>query len=985
MEDRTISQPELVGRREELDTLRKTLADAFEGHGSTVLVSGEAGIGKTRLVSEMLLHAEKCGARVLRGWCLPDCMEPLMPIKEALRGADMLGLMQERPPPKILSAYVMNDAGMLYAKSERTKTDMDGDIFTAMLRAVSSFVSDSLRMMGKSSSASGLSTIGHSGYKILVQTKDRMSLAVVIEGDEDEFLIESIGRELANISPRLNPEIYDSDQCRWLEEGVSKFVNSARFDGAFIQDDPKLRLENLFDSVLLGLQRASLDAPVVFFIDDVQWADPTTLSLFHYLSRNTRSKRVLMVATYRPEDVVKQAGCEPHHLETVMQNMSRESLYREVRLSRLGESDTDIFVAKALGSETLGIARRIHRESEGNPFFTLEVLRLMEGEGIIARAGGTWALNAPLEDLPIPSKVYDVIRRRLNRLKREESDMLECASVVGEKFGSDVLGLSLGMNRLAALKMLNDIEKEHRLIRSMGTVYCFDHSKIREVMYTGIGTELRAEYHRTVAHSYAQLFSGREQDIAEELAHHFTQADDPNAAKYLTMAGDRAMKRYANDEAISFYSQALDRTGEGKLQILQNLGDLYTIVGQCDRAVQRYSEALELTAAPLEKAEIYRKMAMTRERQSEYALGIKTVEAGLALLGPEPLPLRSGLLAALTWNLIKTGNYEGAMEKMKASLDNATVLNDRPGISAAHHLLGIISWFRGSYDEALDHYHKALTLQRETGDERAKVNTLNNIGVILMETGRLDAALEHFNEGLAYEEKVGDKDGMAGTLDNLGNLYHTRGELDRALGYHLRGLEFYRMAGDKNGIAWSLSSLGYTYPDLGDVRKGIECHLESVELCREIGDQHILVYNYYGLAESYSRIGEFTEALRFVDLALSNSREIGARREEGASVYVLGTIQCRMGKLEESRKSFAEAKEILSGVGETSMLTMVDYDYGLLLEKEGKKDEAVSALREALESFKRMEMGLWQRKTEAALARLGAFNCAAGSEAGSKE
>jgi tetratricopeptide (TPR) repeat protein len=551
-------------------------------------------------------------------------------------------------------------------------------------------------------------------------------------------------------------------------------------------------------------------------------------------------------------------------------------------------------------------------------------------------------------------------------------DMLECASVVGEKFGSEVVGQSLGLNRISTLKGLNSIEKEHRLIRSLGTGYCFDHSKIREVMYSGINAELRTEYHRIVAQSYRQIFAGRESEIAEELGHHYLLARDPNSAEYLKMAADKAMKRYANEDAIRLYSLALEWTKdiEQRACMIENLGDLHTIVGECDRAIERYTEALGLAAAPDAMAELYRKMAVTHERHSQYERGITAAEKGLGVLGPEPTSARSRLLAALTWNHIRMGNYDIAMEHQKISLENATLLGDKKEISIAHHQMGIICWFRGLYDDALGHYMKALALQRETGDERSKLNTLNNIGVYYMETGRLDGALGYFEEGLAYEEMVGDKDGMAGTLDNLGGLYHTKGEAEKALGYQLRGLELYRMAGDRNGIAWSLSSLGYTYPDLGDVRKGIECHLESIELCKEIGDQHILIYDYYGLADSYSKVGEFELALRYVDMALSNARELGAKREEGASLYVLGAIQCKMGEYDKSGQSLHLAREILTGVGESSMLTMIDYDYGVLLVKEGKTGEAARVLNEARESFKQKGMGIWLRKTEKALANL---------------
>ncbi len=972
MDENRLLQPELIGRQPEIARLTGSMDLAFGGSGVTLFVSGEAGIGKTRLVSEMLGIAEKRHAAVLRGWCLPECLEPLMPVKEALRRAGMLGLMQERAPPRILSAYILNDAGMLYGQAERTKTGMDADIFAAMLKAVSSFISDSLGMMGKNSCDVGLSKIGHSGYNIVIQTRGRMSLAAVIEGEENEFLIEDMKRELDELKSKLNPDLYDHAETGWLCDRLSRLVNSAKYAGEFVREDPKLKLENMFDSVLLGLQRASAESPVVLFLDDVQWADPTTLGLFHYLSRNTRNSRVFLLATYRPEDIMPRPDGTPHALETIMQDMSRESLFRDIKLYRLGQDGTQGIVSTALGCAEFPreLFVRIHAEAEGNPFFVLEILRLLVDEGSVLRKGDAWVMDKPLSELHLPSKIFDVVQRRLNRLQKQQHEVLECASVVGERFGSDVVGLSMGVNRMQLLKNLNDIEKTHRLIHSGEGGYRFDHSKVRDVIYAGISGELKAEYHRTVAHSYEQLFAGREGEMAGELARHFLEAKDPKAAVYLNIAAEQARKNYANEEAIAFYSLALgiakDMAETGRIS--EWLGDLYTVVGDCDRAIASYSRVFENAKEPARKADLQRKMALTFERASKYERGIAAAQAGLDILGDSDDPVRCGLITSMALSLIRMGSYDRALEILCQAMTDATRLKERKEIANAHRLIGITWWFRGDYDRALEHYQNALVIQKDIGDDTGKESTLNNIAVVYMETGRLDEALVYFMEGLEYGEMVGDKSSTASTLDNIGNLLHTKGDTEKALEYQLRGLELYRMSGDRNGIAWSLSSLGYVYQDLDQLEKSIRHHLESVEICREIGDQHIMIYDYYGLADSYRKCRNFEKATEYVDLALALSNELGAKREVGASTYVLATIHRDRGDFMSALETFARARELLADVGDTTLQAMMDYDEGVCLRMSGEAEAGTKLLEKARESFRRMGMGIWLRKSEAALA-----------------
>ncbi|MEW5936326.1 MAG: ATP-binding protein [Candidatus Thermoplasmatota archaeon] len=131
----SISQPPLIGRDKELNELKTRLENASQSQGSTVLISGEAGIGKTRLVSELIKDAESGGCQIIRGWCLAESLEPLFPFKTAFREVGMHHLIAGAPPPKVISAYLMNEAGILAARAEREESGLDPDIFTSMMKA----------------------------------------------------------------------------------------------------------------------------------------------------------------------------------------------------------------------------------------------------------------------------------------------------------------------------------------------------------------------------------------------------------------------------------------------------------------------------------------------------------------------------------------------------------------------------------------------------------------------------------------------------------------------------------------------------------------------------------------------------------------------------------------------------------------------------------------------------------------------------------
>ena len=141
----------LIGRDMEMGLLRKTLNAVMSGTGRTVLISGEAGIGKTRIAEECIELARAMGFRVLRGWCMQGSLEPYVPIREALRSGGLEELLAgDEVPPRLEALYLVSKGGILLAKHERTSGTMDSDIFTGMLTAVTQFIKDSVSQMGMS-------------------------------------------------------------------------------------------------------------------------------------------------------------------------------------------------------------------------------------------------------------------------------------------------------------------------------------------------------------------------------------------------------------------------------------------------------------------------------------------------------------------------------------------------------------------------------------------------------------------------------------------------------------------------------------------------------------------------------------------------------------------------------------------------------------------------------------------------------------------
>jgi len=502
--------PKMVGRDMELDQLKEFLHATIKGNGNTVFVSGEAGIGKTRLVKELEAYARQSGVKVLEGRCLYESPTPFLPFREALRS--------------------------IFQVSK----------------------SDALPLQER-----------------------KISRAVKESAPEFVQAIPIIGNLIAGFAVAYRTYRDEKGKEKRTELG-----------GLFERDEG---LETISD-LLVAISEKQ---PSLLFIDDLHLADTPSLALLYYLARHVKNSKILVVGTYRPEEVTGIHEGTVHPLLDVMQRMSREDLFHKIELKRLSQINYFDLIRSMLGAGLDDLVKLIHEETEGNPFFAIETLRMLMQQKVLIKEDACWKLSKDIEEVEIPPRVYDVVVHRINALKDEERDILNCASVVGEAFSSEVIESVSGVSRIRLLKTLNNIEGKYHLIHAFEDGCRFDHSKIREVLYNEIAPELRNEYHSMIARYIEEANKDRLEEVVTELAYHYYRCG--NAKKsipYLLKAGEDAREKWATLEAARFYSQALKMMGDDerwsveRTKTLEALGGVYALTDQHERANECYEKGI---------------------------------------------------------------------------------------------------------------------------------------------------------------------------------------------------------------------------------------------------------------------------------------------------------------------------------------------------------------------------------------------------------
>lgn len=430
-----------------------------------------------------------------------------------------------------------------------------------------------------------------------------------------------------------------------------------------LRSEPEMERYRLFDAVATWLTSASADEPMLVVLDDLQWAAKPTLLLLRHIVR-VGEGRVLLLGTYRDTELTHD-----HPLVELVADLRRQGGVERLSLSGLDDLGVAAIVeqasGRALDEANLALARAVYQETEGNPFFVREVLRHLAETGAVERREGGWTTRLAVDELGIPEGVRDVVGRRLARLSDDANQVLRIASVVGPEFELSVVRAAGDLSEETLLNAVEEAASARVVIEVSATRYRFAHALMRATLYESLSAARQVALHRRTAEAIERTHQAALDDYIPALAHHWARASAPvtdaaRAVDYARLAGDRALRQLANDEAADYYSAGLDLLDAGgadptdprRLDLLIGRGVAQRRAGdpgyrQSLIDAARLAQALDDTDA-LVRAALANTMGniWTGVLQID-AERIEILEAALDAVGERDLPLRARLLATL--------------------------------------------------------------------------------------------------------------------------------------------------------------------------------------------------------------------------------------------------------------------------------------------------------------------------------------------------
>ena len=707
----------------------------------------------------------------------------------------------------------------------------------------------------------------------------------------------------------------------------------------------KARLQEAIGTILAALTRRG---PTVICLEDLHWADPSTIDLLRFILSEFRYP-VLFLCVYRL----------PFSLFTGHEISGFGEFYREIKLQDLSPSESQDMMESLLKTETVPVElkRFVQEKAEGNPFYLEEVINALIESETLARDNGGWRLTRPIGESDIPSTIHGIIAARLDRLEKEMKRILQEASVIGRAFLYEIL------------KKITEIEEE--IDRCLGGLerldlirtrsfqpeleYVFKHAVTQEVVYDGLLRKERQDIHERTALVMEELFHERLSEFYEGLAFHFKQGRSLHkAVDYLVKSGEKSLKRYAVEESHQYFKEAYDllmekpdRTKEEEetlIDLLNKWSVVFYYRGDFRELADLFNAHEEVAESLDDRAKLgmfYAWLGMAlycreRFRDSHQYLS-KALTIGEEIENQQVIGCAC---TWLTWTCGELGLLDEAITFGERTQEICRLFEADPYIYfKSLGGVGYAYWHRGDRKKGLEAGKALLEYGHRHSNIRSLVMGHWITGLSHLVDGDFPSATESFEKAAQVSADPFyfqiPRTLLGGSLVFMGQFQEAEDVLKEVLAYSEK------LGAEILGTPASLYHGLFTIAK-GDMSQGLEMVEEAVGTCLENERRGFYALSQYILGRVYLQIVEGAPPVSLPDFATKKAED-----------------------------HFNRAIEVAKEIGAKATLGTAFLDLGSLYRATGKKEKAREYISSAIRAFEQCEAQTYLRQAKEALENLG--------------
>ncbi len=802
-----------------------------------------------------------------------------------------------------------------------------------------------------------------------------------------EEQVDALRTAVARVNPGLVPRLALLGDVMGLP--VPDTATTAAFG-------PRVRQRALLALVVELVRTQARAQPLLLVIDDLRWMDEASEELTLAVARGIHDVPVLLVLVHRPPEREEQGP---------LQRLASLAHCHHLPLGELAPGAVADLATAQLGGQPSPLATAlIQALAQGNPFFVEELIGALRESGRLCPGdGGVWALSeemvralddahclsrpdragerrleadAPLAtaNLGVPDSIHGVVLSRFDRLPEAHKLTLKVASVVGRTFEATVLAEAHPAVPEEQLlqRQIGELQRREFVwpqSRADADAYVFRHSTTHEAVYGTLPEDQRRELHAAVG----QALERRLPSAIQRMAYHFYRGRAwGKALDYNLGAGDQLKREFANRLAISAYRRALEASGNldretrhEQLSAHESLGDVLTLVGEYEPALEHYASARELVQPVAEEplprrhlADLCRKTAEVCERRSEFDLAHRWLSEGMSYLeeaSPTIEAARIHIVQAGVYQ--RQGRYDEALVHCIKSLETASAVPTREGRHAVAHAylnLGGCSLRHGDLQKAVSYCSESAAIYGELGDLDGRSKAYNNLGLAYKAQGDWVRASEALGESLAINREIGAIQEQGFVTNNLGNIFLNRGDWARAVALFEESNQVWRQLGAAFPEAVTLSNLAQLHiyqRDWGRAHAGLS---RSEGIFRQIGSEDWMPELERRWAEYWLGTGDLETALAHAEESVRLAAKQEARLEEGMTLRVLGQVRLARCDLAAAREALLASQQVLDELESEYEAAKTALSLARLALEQGARETVSAYLDRSEQTFRKL-------------------------------
>ena len=685
----------------------------------------------------------------------------------------------------------------------------------------------------------------------------------------------------------------------------------ARLSAHMRDSGEQLARDDFVAAYTRAVRAMASERTTILVIEDLQRAGAETLALFDHLGRSCGDCGMLLIGSYRPEEV--EEGSDLHSLPAQLaQRVRTESICVEA----LGRDDVEEMLLALFGRPRTvrALAWPLLRASEGNPAFLLGAVAHLKDSGVITDGDEGWYASRPVENVELPGDLRSLLAMQIDALDEELRATLEAAAVQGAEFSASLLARVTGLRKLRLLKRLAVLERKHRLLSSSGkSSFRFATPGLRQVVYDAMPEPRRVELHAQTAAAI------RDDDVALESAeavawvrHMMLAGKLGEARAIIPMAIEHAATNDHAADSVHFLEQivaALDES-ESRLRF-----DLFMLLAALNRALGRVGELWQ-------------------------TLGRAADVAGRV---DEPR-VTARVRVAFAAASCEAGHLDRAEQDALLGLEEAERAESAECRAQCRHTLGAVAYRRGEFAKAAEHWRAAVALCRATGDRRGEAASLVRLGAVMPEIGEAVDALGTQQEALEILREMGDRRGEGAALNDVGNAFVDADRMAEALVCFEQAVNIARQLGDLPGEAAALYNTARVHTIEARIDDAKETFERALDIFRELeepsGEAQVL--DEFGSA--MATFGNRSEALDMLEQARKAADRTGEMPLLARVLRHLGNVHHEAGSRETGWDYYYDALAVARARTRSAILA----DMGGAAVREGEFDRATELLEESL-------------------------------------